>query len=101
MKKAIWFALMVALLGVVIYFYEMDPTGDTDILLFYGLMVFNFPLGITPVLIVNVISKTMAWQLETSLLTIIVEWAVVGLFGYFQWFVLLPRLIAWFKKKGR
>jgi energy-coupling factor transporter transmembrane protein EcfT len=95
--KIIWLALLVWALGFTLL-HRHSP--ETEAVTIYAVMVLAFPSGWLLALAFGV----FAYALDhlgvrvPGLIGIIVFWVAGVLLGYVQWFVVLPRLIARFRK---
>jgi Na+/H+-dicarboxylate symporter len=95
--KIVWCALLLWALGFTLLHRHSPETGAVTT---YAVMVLAFPSGWLPALAFGVI----AFALEQigvrvpGLVQLIVLWVAGVVLGYLQWFVVLPRLVARFRK---
>lgn len=97
--KALWLLCCVFVLGVTLYRYVPNSGSDIGIFLVYGMLFLAFPVG----LLIAAIFALLAMLQENwgmPLLDLIgsnyvgfcVMWLAFFAAGYWQWFVLVPRL---------
>jgi divalent metal cation (Fe/Co/Zn/Cd) transporter len=104
--KAIWVSCCVFVLGVTLYRYESNYESDIGIFLVYGMLFFSFPASL-PMAAIFALLAMLQDNLGIPLLDLIgsnyvgfcVMWLAFFGAGYWQWFVLVPRL--WGKWKAR
>ena len=92
-----WTVLAGLVLLVTVLFYDGRPNSDAEILLAYGMLILAFPMSIAIAVIVGVVNWAIhalfGVVVTASYLTLILGWAVFFAAGYWQWFVLVPRLL--------
>jgi len=101
--KIAWIAVSVTVLFVTIYFFDGKENSDIGVFLAWSMLALSFPVGIACAFIFSgiayVLYQTAEVTVTTSNLTLFLSWAVLFITGYWQWFILAPRLVARFKKK--
>jgi hypothetical protein len=93
--KAGWIALAVVALLVTLYGFDGKTDSEVWIILTWSMLVLSFPAS----LIVSLARLILSMAIETSYLSLVVEWVTYFILGYWQWFVLLPWL--WRRWKTR
>ena len=97
--RALWIAASLFVLVVTIYFYDGKPLSDIWIFLTWLMLILSFPAGLVVSVAHYALGSTFSITVETSYLSLALEWLVYFVLGYLQWFVLLPWL--WRKWKAR
>jgi hypothetical protein len=103
--KWCWLACSVGLLLLTLSIYDGTPaTRDAELVLLYGMLFLCFPVSQLVALVFWLICLLIAatmheFSIPVSYSTLVIEWLVLFIAGYFQWFVLLPWL--WRKWKAR
>lgn len=89
-----WIVLTILALCIAL---AMFGTGkkDADIVLAYAMVVLSFPVGF---FIGPMIGSALSWDGFGSL---VIYWVVNAIFGYLQWFVVLPHLISAFRSRNK
>ncbi len=82
-----WIALTILALCIALALFGTEKK-DADIVLAYAMVVLSFPVGF---FIGPMIGSALSWDGFGSLM---IYWLVNAIFGYLQWFVIVPRLIA-------
>ena len=96
--KFIWLLLSVLVLVLSLYFFEVKQSQDSEIFLIYAMLVLSFPLGLLASLILSLYSFLNGAIAGISILVLVLEWLMFLLFGWIQWFVLIPKAIHFVKK---
>jgi hypothetical protein len=98
-----WFVVVIIVLLVTMYFFDGEPNSDVDIFLIWSMLVLSFPISIVCALILSgityVIYKVAGITVPTTYLSMLLFWLVFFVAGYWQWFVLGPRVTRMFRKK--
>lgn len=89
-----WIALTTLALCIALALFSAGKK-DADIVLAYAMVVLSFPIGFV---IGPMIGSALSWDGYGSLM---IYWVVNAIFGYLQWFVVLPRLIAAFRSRNK
>lgn len=103
--KVIWIACSIAVLAVTLRHDVVDTPNDIGIFLAYGMLILTFPIGFAVSAIIALLAYLHEqWNFSLNLLDrqyvgFSVMWFAFFVAGYWQWFVLLPRL--WRKWKTR
>lgn len=96
-----WIIAGVMVLLTTIYFFDGEQNSDIDVFLIWLMLALSFPGGIVCALIFSgfayVLYQATAMTVPTTYLSILLFWAVFFVVGYWQWFVLVPRLVKRFK----
>lgn len=98
-----WIVATVIVLLVTIYFFDGEPNSDIDVFLIWSMLVLSFPGSIVCALLFSgvayVLYQVAAITVPTTYLSILLLWGAFFLVGYWQWFVLGPRLVKRFSKQ--
>jgi len=98
-----WIIATVIVIFVTIYLFDGGQNSDIDVFLIWSMLVLSFPGSIVCALIFSgvayVLYQAAAITVPTTYFSIILLWAVFFLMGYWQWFVLGPRLVKMLRKK--
>ena len=65
---------------------------DSDVVIFFGMLILTFPSGLVVVWLIRTLAS-LGLTLPGGVLGQYMGLAVLVLVGYCQWFVLLPRLV--------
>jgi hypothetical protein len=65
------------------------------------MMGFSFPSGWLAFVLLDVLQKLKLFDIgkATELQTILIAWITLFVLGYLQWFVLVPTIVRWWRKK--
>ncbi|QTS85974.1 hypothetical protein JLK41_22100 [Ectopseudomonas khazarica] len=97
--KAIWGGVSLFVLVVTLSSYDGKQLSDIWIFLTWLMLIISFPAGLAVSAAHYVLGAAFSITVETSYLSLALEWFVYFVLGYVQWFVLLPWL--WRKWKAR
>ena|SRR5688572_14424166 len=101
--KLIWITLSVIVLLVTLYSFNGKPNSDIEIFLGWSMLVLAFPTSLLVALLFAGIAMAAdslySIAIPTSYFSLLVSWIFLFATGYWQWFVLVPRL--WQKWKYR
>jgi len=96
--RALWIAFAVVLLVLSLYLYDGQPNSDADELLVVGMLALCAPIGAAVATAIGVLLALAGvffnFKMGTSYWSMVVEWTVLAAAGYWQWFIVLPRLLA-------
>jgi hypothetical protein len=89
-----------------LYFLDGSPNSDAAALLYYGMLVLCFPISVVVSTIVGILARiafeTTGYTITTTVLWTITIWLLFLVPGYWQWFVLLPKLrVRWSWRTAR
>lgn len=96
--KVSWIGIAVVALLVTLYGFDGKTNSDIWIVLTWSMLVLSFPASLIVSLAHMALGAGFSITVETSYLSLTLEWAVYFALGYIQWFKLLPYLIS---KPGR
>jgi len=96
---ALWAGATVLVLAITLYAF--DGTSNSDIGIFFGwcMLALSFPGSLLIPLVHVALYDGLSIMIETSYLSLVLDWLGFFVIGYVQWFVLLPWL--WRKCKAR
>ena len=101
--KGTWVIACVAVLCVSLYYFRPGPKNDIEVFLIWSMIFLTFPTGYVVAVSFNLIAiflmKFAGVTLQSSYFLILVNWSASFIAGYFQWFVLAPKLVEWIKNK--
>lgn len=99
--KTLWLSLAVLVILVTLYFYDGKEYSDIWIVLTWCMIILSFPSGLIISLIHSFIGAIFQLSIQTTVFSLLLEWAAYCLLGYYQWFVLLPSLWSKWKIKKK
>lgn len=91
--KAIWIVAAVLVLAVTLYAFDGKPNSDIGIFSVWYMLALSFPCGLLVSLAHVVLYDGLSITVETSYLSLVLDWVGAFVLGYLQWFKLLPYLI--------
>lgn len=97
--RALWIVAALFVLVVTISSYDGKPLSDIWVFLTWLMLILSFPAGLVVSAAHYALGSAFSITVETSYLSLALEWLVYFVLGYLQWFVLLPWL--WRKWKAR
>lgn len=97
--KIIWVAGAFFVLLLTLTGYDGEPFSDIWILLTWFMLCLSFPAGLAVSAVHYALGHIFSVTIQTSYLSLWLEWLVYFFLGYFQWFLVLPWL--WRKWKAR
>ena len=97
--KALWVGVSLFVLVVTVVSYDDKSFSDIWIFLTWLMLILSFPAGLAVSAAHYALGAVFSTTVETSYLSLALEWLVYFVLGYVQWFVLLPWL--WRKWKAR
>lgn len=95
--KWLWVFLSLTIYIFAVYFLEYKHTNDSEIFLIYAMLVVCFPLGLLAPLLLSLLPNTSSAGISLTWLTL--EWFVFIFFGWIQWFIFVPRISNFIKRK--
>jgi len=102
--KIVWVLLAVIILCRTLYVHHSNPSPEVSLVGVMTMSALSFPSSLLVVLLLNflamVVSNIFSITVPDNYLTVIISWGLLFLTGYYQWFVVVPRLLVKFKKKG-
>jgi len=96
--RALWGVGSLLVLVVTISSYDGKPFSDIWVFLTWFMLILSFPAGLAVSAAHYALGTAFLTTVETSYLSLALEWLVYFSLGYVQWFVLLPWL--WRKWKA-
>lgn len=101
--KCAWVLTAIVVLVVSLLLFDGRPNSDVEILLGYAMLVLSFPLGVVSEVVLGVAARAL-FEIEGYIFTVsyfmlFAEWLVLFIVGYLQWFVFLPRIWIWCKRR--
>lgn len=102
MKKTItvlWVGVALLVLFATLYFYDGRPFSDIWIFLTLMMLVLSFPAGLLISLGHSAAGTIFSTTIETTYVSLTIEWTVYFITGYLQWFRLAPYLFARMRKR--
>lgn len=97
--RVLWIGFSLFVLVATISYYDGKPFSDIWIFLTWLMLILSFPAGLAVSAAHYALGFAFSITIETSYLSLALEWLVYFVLGYLQWFVLLPWL--WRKWKAR
>lgn len=90
--KALWIVTSVAALLIAIFGFDGKPNSDIGVFLAWSMLALSFPSGLLVSLAHVVLYDGLSINIQTSYVSLSVDWLAWFLLGYVQWFKLLPYL---------
>ncbi len=91
-----WTVLAVVVMLATLYFFDDQPNSDAEVVLIWGMLILSFPISILCALIITLVYDAIFTSfgdvIASSIPHIITIWTIYFLFGYWQWFYLLPAI---------
>ena len=98
-----WIIATVIVIVASNYLFDGDPNSDIDVFLIWSMLALSFPSSIVCAVVFSsiayVLYQSAAITVPTTYLSMFLLWAAFFLVGYWQWFVLGPRLEKMFSNK--
>lgn len=91
--KALWIGAMVVVLCITLYAFDGKPNSDIGIFLVWSGLFLSFPVGLLVPLVHVVLYESFSIAIETSYLSLVLDWLGFCIVGYLQWFMFAPYLI--------
>jgi hypothetical protein len=92
--KALWIAATVFVLAVSLYAFDGKPNSDIGIFFAWYMLALSFPGSLLVPLVHVALYDGLSITVETSYLSLVLDWVGFFVLGYLQWFKLLPYLVA-------
>ncbi len=97
--KSLWVVATLIVLFVTLYAFDGQSFSDIWVFLTWGMLILSFPLSLVVSLVHYILGDWFSITIQTSYLSLGIEWTIYFVLGYVQWFVSLPQL--WSKWKAR
>ena len=91
--KTLWFGASIFVLCVTLYAFDGKPNSDIGIFFAWCMLFLSFPSGLLVSLVHMTLYDGFSVAVETSYLSLVLDWVGFLVLGYLQWFKLLPYLI--------
>ena len=91
--KVLWLIAAFAVLFVTLYAFDGKPNSDVWVFLIWMMLILSFPASLAVSLAHMLIGTCFSVTIETSYVSLALEWSAYFALGYIQWFVFLPYLI--------
>ncbi len=101
--RAIWVGATIFVLAITLYAFDGKPNSDIGIFFAWCMLILSFPGGLLVPLAHVALFDGLSIAVETSYLSLVLDWVGFFALGYIQWFKLAPYLIVKFRalmKKG-
>ena len=85
--KAAWIGVAVLILLMALYPFKGDPNGESWIVLILLMHYLTFPAGVLVSLGRMVLQTYFSIRIETTYLSLAIEWSMYFALGYIQWFM--------------
>lgn len=96
--KVAWIGIAAVVLLITLSVFDGKESGDIWIFHTWAMLILSFPAGLAVSAVHYTLDIAFLMVVETSYLLLTLEWFVYFVFGYIQWFVLLPWL--WRRKRA-
>jgi hypothetical protein len=91
--KMLWIGAIVLVLLVTLYRFDGKPNSDIGVFLAWSGLLLSFPVGFLVSLTHVALYKLFSITIETSYLSLVLDWLGFFILGYLQWFKLAPYLV--------
>lgn len=91
--KILWIGIALFVLFVTLYGFDGKPNSDIGVIFAWAMLFLSFPVGLILPLIYVVLYDLLSISISTTYLSIMIDWTIIFVLGYLQWFKLLPYLI--------
>jgi hypothetical protein len=91
--KVLWTGVSIFVLAVTLYAYDGKPLSDIWVFLTWLMLILSFPAGLVVSAVHYALGAGFSITVQTSYLSLALEWVAYFVLGYLQWFKLLPYLI--------
>lgn len=102
--KVLWICVSAIVLTITIHKYDGTPNSDVDIFMIWAMLALSFPLSLACALAISsanyIITITTGSAIATSYLTIIIYWLAFFVVGYWQWYILAPKIYRLTRRKN-
>jgi hypothetical protein len=92
--RAVWLSACGALLWFVLATWSPGPNSDAATLYYWGMLALTFPGGL---LVIGLVTSLLVVLTHPPLIpdaaAFVVVWVGLVVVGYWQWFVLMPRVV--------
>lgn len=90
--KVFWIGGALLVLFATLYAYDGKPFSDIWIFLTWLMLALSFPAGLLVSAVHYALGAGFSMAIQTSYLSLALEWAAYFTLGYLQWFRLVPYL---------
>lgn len=91
--KVLWIGVSIFVLAVTLYAYDDKPLSDIWVFLTWLMLILSFPTGLVVSAVHYALGAGFSITIQTSYLSLALEWAAYFVLGYLQWFKLVPYFI--------
>lgn len=92
--RAIWVGATILVLAITLYAFDGKANSDIGIFFAWCMLILSFPGGLLVALAHVALFDGLSIAVETSYLSLVLDWVGFFALGYIQWFKLAPFLIA-------
>jgi len=100
-SRPLWIGVTAFVLLVTLYAFDGKPESDIGIFFAWYMLFLSFPVGLLVPLIHVVLDEYFSIIVQSSYLSIALDWAGFVILGYLQWFELMPYLVATLRTRWR
>ena len=103
--KGIWFSINLIILIYAIYLYQIDKDGA--IVFAYLMFLVSFPLGFAVPFVFICMDTCVGYDINMHydsfpiVIDIFIPWVLFLIAGYLQWFIILPKILKYFRSKSK
>lgn len=95
--KGLWIVGTIFVLLITLYAYDGKPNSDIEVLLVWSMTFLSFPSGLLFAGLFSIaadsLNRLFGAVAYTSYGSLVLSWAGFFIFGYLQWFKLVPWLV--------
>ena len=95
--RALWIGATILVLAITLYAFDGKPNSDIGVFFAWCMLILSFPSGLLVPLVHVALFDGLSIPVETSYLSLVLDWIGFFALGYMQWFVLLP----WLSRKWK
>jgi hypothetical protein len=99
--KALWILACLGVLATTLIYFRTPEYPDAGVGLFLTMMALSFPCGWLSLVLLKLSEMLKLFDISkaSELRTILSAWATLFVLGYLQWFVLVPTIVRWWRRK--
>jgi len=101
--RVLWIGVSILVLALSLYKFDGKPNSDIGIFLAWSMLFLGFPISFLVAAILAglsfVVEMATSSPLPTSYWLLAFSWLCLFAAGYWQWFVILPRLLERLRKR--
>jgi hypothetical protein len=98
--KALWLLACVSVLAHTLIHHGLEHR-DAGVALFLTMLALSFPSGWLSLVMLKLLEMLNLFDISkaTELQTILIAWITLFVLGYLQWFVIVPAIVRWWRRR--